>query len=214
MTRKIYCIISDGFDSNIYIIFSGENIIAIDSGTGLNRDLISEVKKIINPDRVDYVINTHSHIDHCGGNHIFKNAKILIHKDDSEEMIKGTYYNTGRFVENPPKYKPDIILKGNEKFDFGEYCFRIIHTPGHTKGSICIYEEDEKILFSGDLIFADGLFGRTDLGGDEEDMKESLEYISSLDVKILYPGHGRFVEEDAERHIKLALWNYYEIFGI
>ncbi len=210
----IYKIISYEIDSNIYIIKSENKTIVIDTGSGINETIKKEVEKIINTDEVSIIINTHSHIDHCGGNYLFKRAKIFIHEHDSNEMIKGTYYGTNKFLNIIRKYNPDVLLKGNEKIDLGEYCFKIIHTPGHTKGSICIYEEEKKILFSGDLIFANGYFGRTDLGGDEEEMKESLELISSFDIRYLYPGHGNIVEENAERHIRYALKNFYEIFGI
>ena len=210
MIRKI---ISEGIDSNVYIIIGDKARIVIDTSTGENPIIIRKIKQVINPEEIDIVINTHSHIDHCGGNYLFKNAKILIHEFDYEEMKRGTYYNTSGFILRVRNYEAEKIKDG-EIIDIGNYVFKVIHTPGHTRGSICLYEEEKKILFTGDLIFADGLFGRTDLGGDEEDMRKSLEKICSLDVEKIYPGHGICVEEGADKHIRKALRNFYEIFGI
>jgi glyoxylase-like metal-dependent hydrolase (beta-lactamase superfamily II) len=75
---------------------------------------------------------------------------------------------------------------------WGKFELEFIHTPGHTKGSVCILEKKSGVLFSGDTLFADGNYGRTDLlGGSQEQMDKSLALLKTIDYKVLCPGHGR-----------------------
>jgi glyoxylase-like metal-dependent hydrolase (beta-lactamase superfamily II) len=80
--------------------------------------------------------------------------------------------------------------------------FRVIHTPGHTAGGICLW--DGESLISGDTIFAGGGVGRMDIGGDYQDMKNSVEKLMGLDVKNIYPGHGPIVENNGKEHLKMS----------
>jgi glyoxylase-like metal-dependent hydrolase (beta-lactamase superfamily II) len=93
--------------------------------------------------------------------------------------------------------KVDRILEEGDKI----HDFDVLHTPGHTKGGICLYNGE--ILISGDTVFADGGYGRMDIGGNLEDMKESLKRLKNLNVKYLLPGHGPWVK-DGSRHIKTS----------
>ena len=81
-------------------------------------------------------------------------------------------------------------MKIDRKLNEGDkiHDFEVLHTPGHTKGGICLYNGD--ILISGDTVFADGGYGRMDIGGNFDDMNRSLERLSNLDVNYLLPGHG------------------------
>jgi len=98
--------------------------------------------------------------------------------------------------------EPDILLKGGEILGG----FEVIHTPGHTPGGICLYDPVSKILFSGDTVFQDGSFGRTDLyGGNTKKLIDSIKKLTQLDVSIMYPGHGDAVAEDANDQIKMSL---------
>ena len=86
----------------------------------------------------------------------------------------------------------DMLVGEEDRIKINGILFKIIHTPGHTKGGICLYEEKQQILFSGDTLF-NGTYGRVDLpDSDEKEMKQSLKKLSKLpkDVKV-YPGHGR-----------------------
>jgi len=81
-------------------------------------------------------------------------------------------------------------------------------TPGHSRGSICLFEGDKKVLFSGDVVFAHGDFGRFDLpGGDYMAIRQSIGRLELLGVQKLYPGHGPVVEDDAGSHIEKAVYN-------
>jgi glyoxylase-like metal-dependent hydrolase (beta-lactamase superfamily II) len=92
----------------------------------------------------------------------------------------------------------DIVLKGGEEFSLGKYKLKIIHTPGHTKGGMCIYTEGH--LFSGDTLFHLNI-GRTDFpGGSYDELIESVQQLIKLPAEtIVYPGHDRQSTIDIER---------------
>lgn len=191
----IYPIMSTSFDSNCYIIKS-KKVALIDSGI----DPTKILKKIDELGTgIDFLINTHCHYDHIAGDLRIKektNAKICVHKIDAEFMESNNKEGTladlfgGKFS----KVKIDLKLTDGQIIDLGKIKLEVIHTPGHTQGSICLYEPKSKSLFSGDTIFSDGV-GRTDLpGGDWINLKKSLERLLNLHrrsgVEKIYPGHG------------------------
>ena len=185
-----------GYDSNIYIF---EDVI-VDTGTGDNiryiKDSIKEAG--ISIEDLSLIVNTHNHYDHIGGNRCF-NLEVAMHSEDAlaieeEDDEKTVARMFGRTMEG---FKVDRKLEEGDKI----HNFEVIHTPGHTKGGICLYNGET--LISGDTVFAGGGFGRMDIGGDVKDMKESLKRLSQLDVKFLLPGHGPWVK-DGSKHIKMA----------
>ncbi len=186
-------------DSNIYLV-NGDTI--VDSGTGSNFVRLYEIFKRIKLDfdNIKNIINTHMHWDHIGGNGFFKNAKIHIHEKDSDVLERGDseMCNAMYFNGNMKPMKVERKLKEGDEI----LGFKVLHTPGHTEGSICLLDPKEKILISGDTIFADGV-GRTDLpGGSEEDMERSLERLSSLKIDKILPGHGEPVLKSGDKVIR------------
>lgn len=156
------------FGSTVYLVKHGGKNILIDTSSLLNRfELKRDLKSVgIGPEDVDFVLMTHKHFDHDGNMGIFKNAKIYGSKID---------------------FKNDKIIDVMKLKLTG---FKVIETPGHTKGSVVFYMPKEKVLFSGDHIFYNGYIGRTDLPGSvPEKMQESLEKMKKLDYEILCPGH-------------------------
>ncbi|RBQ22858.1 Hydroxyacylglutathione hydrolase [Candidatus Methanobinarius endosymbioticus] len=195
--KNVFCIEGLGSDSNCYLI----DDILVDTGTGLNKDYLPQ--KIqeagLKTDDITMIVNTHAHYDHVGGNYIFPNAKVAIHEKDapiiraeSDPMSVGFFF--GKSIQ---RHDVDIKLKENDKIAN----FEVIHTPGHSHGGISLW--DGEILISGDTIFANGGFGRLDIGGDSEEMANSLEKLSKLDVKYLLPGHGPWTN-NGKRHVELA----------
>lgn len=142
--------------------------------------------------QVKYIINTHGHIDHVGANAQVKRntgAPILIHREDAPMLA-----NPGKLaVFNPAamqKVTADRELEGGDELPLGEQTMAVIHTPGHTRGGICLKLGD--VLFSGDTLFA-GSIGRTDLGGGSyTDLMASIkEKLLPLGDQIrVFPGHG------------------------
>ena len=191
-------------DSNIYII----DDVAIDSGTGFNFSRLYTLLKVLKKSVADIkqVINTHGHFDHIGGNGYFINAKVAIHENDADIIETGDIERSvADFFDG--KLKPrtvDMKLKEGDVLNIGGMELEVIHTPGHTPGSICLYNRKDGILFTGDTIFANGV-GRTDLpGGDPNALRESIEKLKKLDVKIILPGHGEPVLENAKNVIENA----------
>ena len=198
INSRIVMIKLSDLDSNIYLL-DGETV--IDSGTGSNFVRLYEIFKNMNIDfdNIKNIVNTHMHWDHIGGNGFFKNAKIHIHEKDSNVLEKGDseMSNAMYFNGNMHPMKVEKRLKEGDEI-FG---FKIIHTPGHTPGSMCLLDPKDKILISGDTLFADGV-GRTDLpGGSEDDLNKSIEKLSNLKVDIILPGHGEPVLKGGNKAI-------------
>ncbi len=210
---SIHCIYGIGYDSNIYII-TGKIPTIIDCGTGLNQKYVEDkIHEIISSDEILQLILTHEHYDHCGGlKKIYKlcntNAKIFAHILASNKIEKGESEFARMLGGVMPKIPIDIKLNNKEKIRLGDEDYLVIHTPGHTPGCICLYSKQSKTLFSGDTIFPYGSFGRYDFpGGDAYALKDSIQTLSKLDVKNLYPGHETIVEGGGNAHIKKSLEN-------
>jgi len=124
--------------------------------------------------KIDYILNTHHHFDHIGGNLDLKkkyNAKIIGSKKD-ENRILGI----------------DIKLSDNESFKLGNVDFKIFYIPGHTSGHVCFYSKNEKIVFTGDTLFSLGC-GRV-FEGTHIEMMKSLNFIKELPIDTeIYCGH-------------------------
>jgi hydroxyacylglutathione hydrolase len=199
---EIYPMISTTADSNVYLIKDTKTAL-IDTGAGLDDCVEASVEKALGGKELDYIINTHAHFDHCGGNRRF-NAEVMIHRDDAKELLSGTMYGTYKFFGDEVPMKFDRLLLEGDKIELGDAVLKVIHTPGHTMGSISLLLEDNKILFTGDTLFTNGGFGRTDLGGDEKILLNTLEKLQDVNFELLYPGHEVIVE-DGKHHLALAL---------
>lgn len=189
-------------DANAYLV---DGTVLVDVGMD-GQALSSELEKHIKPGRLETIILTHCHYDHSGGAGAVAaatGAKIAIHKDDALLLNNAIASASSLFGESAPSIVPDILLRGGEVFGKLE----VIHTPGHTPGGICLYDAGSKTLFSGDTVFQDGSFGRTDLyGGNASQLIESIKKLSLLDVSVMYPGHGDTVINDANEQIKMSLF--------
>jgi glyoxylase-like metal-dependent hydrolase (beta-lactamase superfamily II) len=155
-------------------------------------------------DEIDTIVLTHCHFDHTARvkeiAHMCK-AKVAIHKNDARGLVDDTQSLSMHFGARSPGIAPDIIL--GEGDIIGE--LKVLHTPGHTPGSICLFSERDLVLISGDTVFSDGRFGRYDFpGGSRMELARSIDRLSLLDVEGLYPGHGEPVEQGGSRHIAVA----------
>ena len=196
---KIHLIIGEGLCSNIYVI-DGDEAIVVDTGVGNTANPVwPQLEELgITPDKVKGVVLTHAHHDHAMGAFIIlerADPKVFVHKLDTEHIAS-------RFGGNLVKVEEGDLIQTK----LGP--FQVIWTPGHTGGSICLYGEEEKILFSGDTVFPDGSFGRFDgESGGLTAIIESLRKLSELDVDVMLPGHGPPVFEDANEHIRQSYVN-------
>jgi hydroxyacylglutathione hydrolase len=169
-----------------------------DSGKGVVIDPAAEpeflAKKIKSKSlEITYVINTHGHYDHIAGNHLVSlldpKPSLLIHAEDRLMLLEPAKNLSALLGPGYISPEADIIAEDGMEFSIAESVWRIIHTPGHTPGSICLVMD--RVLFTGDTIFC-GSIGRTDLpGGSPSDMARSLQKIISFSPDtVLCPGHG------------------------
>lgn len=161
--------------------------------------------------RCDGFVFTHGHFDHTSAlpflHALFPETPIAIHKDDSCYLGESattididdfselglTRYVENFFEQEGPLPAPTLLLNDGDTLPFAPE-WSVIHTPGHSPGSVCLYNENEKTLLSGDTLFAGGGYGRTDLrGGSYPQLMKSLNRLSKLPAgtKVL-PGHGEY----------------------
>lgn len=136
------------------------------------------------------IVSSHGHWDHIGDNAAVAEhtgADVAAHPLDHDRLM---HPSTNAPFDIPPSVPAVDLAEGGE-IRFGSIRLRVLHTPGHTEGSVCLYEADEGLLFSGDTLFAGG-WGRVDLpGGDPDAMVASLGRFLDLDDGVrVYPGHG------------------------
>lgn len=146
------------------------------------------------------IVSTHGHWDHTGDNAAVASqtgADIAVHPLDAHRLTNPEPIWAP--FEIPPSVPAVELAEGGE-VRFGSIRLSVLHTPGHTEGSVCLWSADDGQLFSGDTLFAAG-WGRTDLdGGSEEQMVESLSRLSTFDdVTAVLPGHGRETTIGRER---------------
>lgn len=206
---EVYSIGGFGFDSNIYLIID-ETIALIDAGTGMNFESVKRNLAEFNlkPGDVELIINTHCHFDHAGGDRDFVAAgcKVAIHELEAGLLRRGdqTITLAGGFGERLEPMEVARELRGGDRIKLGELKLEVLHTPGHTLGSICLHEPKQRLLFSGDTVFCEGI-GRVDLPtGDAAAMLESLRRLARLEVQKLLPGHGPTVGKRASEHLRAA----------
>ena len=164
------------------------------------KEAISGIEK-----NIDYIILTHGHFDHIVGAYGLKEltgAKVLIHALDEkclwdeEESLNSTFPDTA--AQTP--MKADRLLEDGDEIILGGSRLTVLHTPGHTAGSICLIDYEGKNIISGDTLFKYTV-GRTDFkGGSDEKMKESIEKLIALPGDFnVYPGHNIATTLDSER---------------
>ena len=139
---------------------------------------------------VGLVVCTHGHPDHLEGALAFREIGVPVALHEAEWRFLPEYGGMSEIRIHPAM--PGLFLEEGPFF-WGGLGFEVIHTPGHTPGSVSLYWPREKALFTGDLVFKEGL-GRTDLpGGDGGRLKESVRRLAALDVEWLLPGHGEVI---------------------
>ena len=175
------------YGANCYILFDEEakEAVVLDPGGDVD-DIEKELNRL--QAKVKYIVLTHGHFDHTTGVDRLKavtNATVAIGKNDNDMILKEVQYY-GPLIEGGA----DITLCDGDILEFGKHSIKVIETPGHTPGGICLLVENH--LFTGDTLFKRSI-GRSDLtGGNHETLIRSIKEKLAILPKntIVYPGHG------------------------
>lgn len=150
---------------------------------------------------IDMVICTHVHPDHFESAARFREHKALLALHEQDWKLANSLRRTVEAQQlDLDQWVPDLFLQSGP-IDLGEHTWQVIHAPGHSPGSICLFWEKEKVLISGDVVFNPGI-GRTDLpGGDSSQIRASFDLLRKLPVRHLLPGHGNLLSGEKEARL-------------
>jgi len=185
-------IIVGALDTNCYLVFCEESLecAVVDPGAEAERIIPVILKRQLKP---VVILNTHGHVDHIGANRDIKErfgVPLCIHSLDSQLLTKAQQSELSFFLgakESPPA---DSLLQDGERIKIGNSFLQVLHTPGHSPGSVSFLSDN--FLLSGDSLFWGGV-GRTDLpGGSWKDLENSIKtkILTLPDELIVLPGHG------------------------
>ncbi|MFV0441363.1 MAG: MBL fold metallo-hydrolase [Lachnospirales bacterium] len=190
---KVAMIEVPSYSENIYLYYDEDTKkgIIIDIGKDMK-----ELDEYINEKDINLVgiFLTHGHYDHIGGVESFKerhNLKIYSHKDEKEVTSNPDYNISSMRLRKHISFVADELLDDGEVVDFGEFKIEVLHTKGHTVGSCCFLDRENKIVFTGDTMFKEN-YGRIDLPTSSNDIGDSIKnklFVLDDDTKV-YPGHG------------------------
>lgn len=176
-----------GMTSNAFLV-DGERTVLVDVGSGF--DVVSVVGQHV--DDVDVVVLTHTHPDHVGN------------LDDVRAA-----FDTPVWGFDPDFDGVDEPIEHGETVAIGDHKYEALHTPGHKDDHICLYAPANGVVFAGDLVFANGGFGRTDLAeGDRRQLVESIELLLETvgeNLTAVHTGHGPSIETNPRQDVELAL---------
>jgi glyoxylase-like metal-dependent hydrolase (beta-lactamase superfamily II) len=188
---KVKKIISGGLEENCYAVYDSESLQAaiIDPGEDGEKVIFEIEKDKLKP---ELLINTHAHYDHVLSDDQIRfefKIPLAIHKYEAQMLARDYGSGSGSIGFTVNVREPEILLEDNQKVELSFTTFKVMQTPGHTKGSICLLFDG--FLITGDTLFA-GTIGRTDFdGGSYEEILNSLFKIKKLNPSlVIYPGHG------------------------
>lgn len=199
---KVNCFALGDIGANCYVITDEKTKEAAVIDPGIPSD---EVNEMLAGYDLKYILLTHGHFDHIFGSESLKNlypdAKLCIHKNDEICLNNRSYNLIGDdYAGYLPRLSADILLNDGDEIAFAGIRLKVLHTPGHSEGSVCFIDADNKIIFSGDTLFCLTV-GRTDfITGSFEKMMESVKKLSLFDDEYtVYPGHNRSTTIGFER---------------
>ena len=193
---------SVGLSSNVYITkLAGSHYLFDTSGHSNFVDFLKALN--ITPESLAAAFLTHGHYDHIQGLTSLSKFGIPVYIS-TEDLNLFLFGREREYVASLDEAQDILVTLGMD----------LLKTPGHTPGSVCYYSKKEKLLISGDTVFSGGYFGRIDLlGGNGQQMKESLRRLASLELDALLPGHGMPEAKGAHASIVAAKENAYCLLG-
>ncbi len=196
-------VIVGSLETNCYLIYCEETLecAVMDPGAEPEKIFLAINEKKLKP---VVLINTHGHVDHIGANKDVKERyeiPLLIHSADVPMLNSILQSGIALFLGAKASPRPDRLLVEGEEVKIGTSSLKVIHTPGHSPGSLCFVQDG--LLFSGDTLFCGGV-GRTDLpGGSMEKMMDSIrnKILTLSDETLVFPGHGPQTTVGQERYM-------------
>lgn len=206
---KVHYIAGVGYDSNVYLL-QGDDPIVVDAGTGMFADTtLEEMSRIVPLKKVGRIVLTHCHYDHMGGAARIQKAtggRVYLHEAEAGPIMAGDTSLVISDMFGAKASEADIEpLRSGQKLKLGDEELEVVHSPGHSPGSIVLHEPKSATAIVGDTVFCDGGVGRWDLpGGDLAELMSSLRRLQEMQLRNMYPGHGPYAEGDAQQHLRLA----------
>jgi glyoxylase-like metal-dependent hydrolase (beta-lactamase superfamily II) len=177
-----------GFTSNAFLV-AGERTVLVDAGNEF--DAVARVRERVDEGALDAVVLTHSHPDHVGNVAALREA-----------------FGVETYGFDPALPAVDLAIADGDTVRLGDDDYLAVHTPGHAADHLCLYAREPGVLFAGDLVFADGAFGRTDIeGADRGTLVNSIDRLLEVvdeDLRAMHTGHGPSVTDDPYGDIELA----------
>jgi glyoxylase-like metal-dependent hydrolase (beta-lactamase superfamily II) len=191
---KIISFTGGEVETNSYLVVdeTTHDAMIVDAPHGLGEEIVAKAKEL--QAKVRYLVNTHGHWDHTADNTALvkaTGAQLCAHTWDSTRLANPSLATEDEPALPVPPSKADLSLQDGTLLEVDRYNFQVLHTPGHTPGSICLYEAAAGVLFTGDTLVREGV-GRSDIpGGNALQLVRSLRRLSELPDKTrVYPGHG------------------------
>ncbi len=215
--------LSQDFDSSVYAVDCGEEIVLIDAGAGVDVDvLFSNIEKEgLDASKISTLLLTHSHSDHAGGASVFRErcgCKVYIAEQEADYVERGTEADLALDIAKKsglyspdyqfPNCAVDVRLKDGDVVTCGSTKFSAIVVPGHSEGSTCFQVDtpEGRVLFSGDVVFAEGSILLLNCRGSSlADYRANIGRLADRNVDILLPGHKVFVLSGGQAHIDQAI---------
>lgn len=197
--KSIYIIYGQKPSSHSYLIRGEYKNVLIDTGTrgNFNRVVEGVTKVGLKISDINLVICTHEHYDHIGGIGFFYETALLAADRFAATKIElqdEYVIHAAAHGEESIKTRINLWLENRMLFDFGNYKLKVLHTPGHTSGCICLYEPFKRLMFTGDTVFANGVISKISDSGSFGDYINSLERLNTYKLNRFFPGHGPICE--------------------
>ena len=189
---RILNLFPGSYGSNCYILEDNGHAVVVDPSAAAS-SILRQVEK--DGCALDAILLTHGHFDHIMSIDTLREAvpglKVYIHAGDAPMLTDGDKNAFRFFFKQDRVWKPaDVLLANGDEIPVGDAILRVIHTPGHSPGSVCYYCEENGLMLTGDTLFCENI-GRFDLwGGSFDTIRASLESLRAYDPQIMiYPGH-------------------------